>query len=67
MVATSKTQLVATKILLPRCAPGLIDRSRLLDLMGQVQAKQVTVIQAGPGFGKTFPRSRLGGTTSEEW
>jgi hypothetical protein len=44
MVVTSKTQLVATKILLPRCAPGLIDRSRLLDLIAQVQAKQVTVI-----------------------
>jgi LuxR family transcriptional regulator, maltose regulon positive regulatory protein len=34
------------------CA-GLIDRPRLLDLVGQVQAKQVTVIKAGPGFGKT--------------
>jgi LuxR family transcriptional regulator, maltose regulon positive regulatory protein len=53
MVATRKTQLAATKILLPRCAPGLIDRQRLLDLIAQVQAKQVTVIKAGPGFGKT--------------
>ena len=50
---TSKTQLLATKILPPHCAPGLIDRARLLDLIAQVQAKQVAVIQAGPGFGKT--------------
>jgi LuxR family transcriptional regulator, maltose regulon positive regulatory protein len=53
MVATSKTQLVATKIMLPRCAPGLIARPRLLDRVAEVQAKQVTVIRAGPGFGKT--------------
>jgi LuxR family maltose regulon positive regulatory protein len=53
MIATSKTQLLATKILTPLCAPGLIDRPRLLDLIGEVQAKQVTVIAAGPGFGKT--------------
>jgi len=53
MIATSKTQLLATKILPPQCAPGLIDRPRLLDLIAQVQAKQVAVIQAGPGFGKT--------------
>ena len=53
MIAPSKTQLLATKILAPLCAPGLIDRPRLLDLIGEVQAKQVTVIAAGPGFGKT--------------
>jgi LuxR family transcriptional regulator, maltose regulon positive regulatory protein len=54
MIATSKTQpLLATKILPPRCAPGLIDRPRLLDLVAQVQTKQVAVIKAGPGFGKT--------------
>ena len=53
MITTSKTQLLATKILPPRCAPGLIDRPRLLDLVAQVQTKQVAVIKAGPGFGKT--------------
>jgi LuxR family maltose regulon positive regulatory protein len=52
-MATSKTQLVATKIMLPRCAPGLIARPRLLDRVAEVQAKQVSVIRAGPGFGKT--------------
>ena len=53
MITTSKTQLLATKILPPRCAPGLIDRPRLLDLVAQVETKQVAVIKAGPGFGKT--------------
>jgi hypothetical protein len=66
MIATSKTQLLATKILPPQCAPGLIDRPRLLDLIAQVQAKQVAVIQAGPGFGKTSLAVALGGATSEE-
>jgi len=53
VASTSKTQLLATKILLPRGAPGLIERPRLLDLVELVQTKQVTVIRAGPGFGKT--------------
>jgi LuxR family transcriptional regulator, maltose regulon positive regulatory protein len=53
MITTSKTQLLATKILPPRCAPGLIDRPRLLDLVAQVETRQVAVIKAGPGFGKT--------------
>jgi LuxR family maltose regulon positive regulatory protein len=47
MITTSKTQLLATKILPPRCAPGLIDGPRLLDLVAQVETKQVA------GFGKT--------------
>jgi ATP/maltotriose-dependent transcriptional regulator MalT len=46
-------QLVATKILRPRCPPGLIERARLLALADQVRAKQVAVIKAGAGFGKT--------------
>ena len=66
MIATSKTQLLATKILPPQCAPGLIDRPRLLDLIEQVQAKQVTVIKAGPGFRQDFAGGRLGGATSEQ-
>ena len=53
MITTSKTQLLATKILTPRCAPSLIARPRLLDLVTQVETKQVAVIKAGPGLGKT--------------
>jgi LuxR family maltose regulon positive regulatory protein len=53
MITTSKTQLLATKILTPKCGPGMIDRPRLLDVLTQVESKQVAVIKAGPGFGKT--------------
>jgi LuxR family maltose regulon positive regulatory protein len=53
MVATWKTQLLATKILLPRCPPALVERPRLLDLIGNAQTKQVALVKAAPGFGKT--------------
>jgi len=33
MASTSQTQLLATKIVPPHCAPGLINRPRLLDLL----------------------------------
>ncbi|MBV8526164.1 MAG: hypothetical protein JOY71_29325 [Acetobacteraceae bacterium] len=46
-------QLVATKIRAPRCPAGLIDRPRLLGLVAHVQVKQLAVIRAGAGFGKT--------------
>jgi LuxR family transcriptional regulator, maltose regulon positive regulatory protein len=46
-------QLLATKVLRPRSAMGVIERPQLLDLVGQVQAKQLTIIKAGAGFGKT--------------
>jgi LuxR family maltose regulon positive regulatory protein len=49
----SSPQLLATKILLARSVPGLIKRSRLLDLVTQVQAKALTIIKGGAGFGKT--------------
>jgi LuxR family maltose regulon positive regulatory protein len=53
MVIGTQPQLLATKILLPRAAIGLIERPRLLDMVVQVQAKQLTIIKAGAGFGKT--------------
>src|SRR5690348_11553148 len=45
--------LLATKIIPPRRAPGLIHRERLLGLIEQAQAKALTVIRAAAGFGKT--------------
>ena len=45
--------ILATKIMPPRRAPGLIRRDRLLGLIDQVQAKALTVIKAAAGFGKT--------------
>jgi len=47
------TQPLTPKFTLPPCASGLIDRPQLLGLIEQAQMKQVTVIRAGPGFGKT--------------
>ena len=55
MITANNAQLLATKILLPRCGPSLIDRPRLVGQLEQVQAKQVSLIRAGPGFGKTTP------------
>lgn len=46
-------ETLATKVVLPRGTAGLIDRPRLLGLVGQVQEIQVSVIKAGAGFGKT--------------
>jgi LuxR family transcriptional regulator, maltose regulon positive regulatory protein len=53
MLIGIQPQLIATKIRLPRSVPGLVQRSRLLNLVAQVQAKQLTIIKAGAGFGKT--------------
>jgi LuxR family maltose regulon positive regulatory protein len=44
---------LATKVMVPSRAPGLIERPRLLRLMDQLQTKQLTVIKGGAGFGKT--------------
>lgn len=49
----NNAQLLATKILLPHCGPSLIDRPRLVGQLDQVQTRQVSLIRAGPGFGKT--------------
>ena len=53
MSAGQHPTFITTKVLLPRNAPGLIDRPRLLALLGQVKEKQLVVIKAGAGFGKT--------------
>jgi ATP/maltotriose-dependent transcriptional regulator MalT len=53
MITDAPPRVLATKILPPRSAPGLIDRPRLLDLINQVQIKRLTVIKAAAGFGKT--------------
>jgi LuxR family maltose regulon positive regulatory protein len=53
VISASKTPLIVTKILTPTCAPRLIQRPRLLDCVAEAETKQVAVIKAGPGFGKT--------------
>jgi LuxR family maltose regulon positive regulatory protein len=37
----------------PSRPPGLIERPRLLDLIALARTKQVALVRAGPGFGKT--------------
>jgi LuxR family maltose regulon positive regulatory protein len=53
MITDASPRILATKILPPRSAPGLIDRPRLIDLISQVQIRRLTVIKAAAGFGKT--------------
>jgi LuxR family maltose regulon positive regulatory protein len=53
MLTEGRPQLLATKILRPRTAPGLIERQRLNELAAQVPEKQLAIIKAGAGFGKT--------------
>lgn len=51
--APSVPFLLATKIVAPRLPAGLIERPRLLDVLGQGRDKRLTVIKAPAGFGKT--------------
>jgi LuxR family maltose regulon positive regulatory protein len=44
---------LATKVMVPSRAPGLIERPRLLRLLDQIQTKQLTIVKGGAGFGKT--------------
>jgi LuxR family maltose regulon positive regulatory protein len=53
MLTDGRPQLLATKILRPRPATGLIERQRLNELAAQVPEKQLAIIKAGAGFGKT--------------
>jgi LuxR family maltose regulon positive regulatory protein len=52
-MAGKQLQILATKVVPPRCGAGLIDRPRLLGLAGQALGKQVSMIKGGAGFGKT--------------
>jgi LuxR family transcriptional regulator, maltose regulon positive regulatory protein len=52
-IGGKQPQLLTTKILPPRGAAGLIERPRLLALIAQLEEKQLTVIKAAAGFGKT--------------
>ncbi len=53
MLTEGQPQLLATKIVRPRPTTGLIERQRLTELAVQVPEKQLTIIKAGAGFGKT--------------
>ena len=51
MITGKQPQLLATKIVPPRGAAGLIDRPRLLGMTAQLEEKQLVVIKAAAGFG----------------
>lgn len=53
VIADKLLPILATKVMPPRQAPGLIRRDRLFNLIDQVQSKALTVIRAAAGFGKT--------------
>ncbi len=48
-----KESLLATKLLIPRPRPDLVQRSRLLDRLDENMERKLTVISASAGFGKT--------------
>ena len=53
MASKVGNQPLPTKILPPRRGQGLIDRPRLIEEAGQLAGKQVSLIKAGHGYGKT--------------
>jgi LuxR family transcriptional regulator, maltose regulon positive regulatory protein len=53
LLAVDQSPLLATKILVPSPGSALIDRPRLLRLLDTALTKQVTVIKAPGGFGKS--------------
>ena len=53
MAPAGPALLLATKLLPPRLAAGLIDRPRLIELAAHAESKRLTVIKAPAGFGKT--------------
>lgn len=63
----TKIDLVQPKLALPQFPPGLVVRRRLLDLLSAGAQQRVTLICAGPGWGKTMLAAQWGATrtTSE--
>ncbi|MBW2623541.1 MAG: hypothetical protein JRD68_11605, partial [Deltaproteobacteria bacterium] len=45
--------LLATKLLIPRPRPDLVQRTPLLDRLDEGMERKLTVISASAGFGKT--------------
>jgi len=50
---SKRSDVLITKILPPGHIAGLIDRPRLVELVVQLETKQLAVVTAGAGFGKT--------------
>ena len=52
-VALERGALLATKLHIPRPRPGFLARPRLLDRLTQATARELTLVSAPAGFGKT--------------
>jgi LuxR family maltose regulon positive regulatory protein len=52
--------LLATKMAVPRLRPGRIDRPRLLAQLQAASARELVLISAPAGFGKSHAARRLG-------
>jgi LuxR family maltose regulon positive regulatory protein len=53
MLQITRSSILVTKIEPPPVAAGLLERPRLLALLPLIRAKQLTLIKAAAGFGKT--------------
>ena len=51
--ASEQDLLLATKLFLPQPQPGSLPRQRLLDLLDEALAQELTLVCAPAGFGKT--------------
>jgi LuxR family maltose regulon positive regulatory protein len=63
----ARSELVETKLAVPSLPPGVVPRPRLLELMDAGAPRRVTVLSAGPGWGKTLLAAQWAATpgTSE--
>lgn len=52
--SSPRSQLLSTKLVAPQPPPGLVDRARLLDVLDRSMSGRVTLVSAGPGWGKTM-------------
>ncbi len=51
---SAPADLLATKLAIPQPPPGLVTRSRLVQRLDEGASDRVTLVSAGPGWGKTM-------------
>ena len=56
--------LLSTKLAVPQLPPGLVLRPRLMDRLSEGVVGRVTLVSAGPGWGKTMLVARWAATHS---
>ena len=70
--AGTATQLLETKLYVPRARSGLVPRPRLIDAIRQGAAQKLTIVVAPAGFGKTtlvagWLADKFGTATAAGW